>query len=258
MSKSMSLATAGAAPKPSIIRQDTWLPVFLAIAMRISLFALMQGFVALIFVLQQHPQSWDASIRWWPLSAALANVVCLAVLTSLRHRQGQVLVDLYRVEKHAIRRDALISIGLMVIGTPLAIVPNVMLGNWLFGDVARTGDFLLRPLPAWGLIIAALVFPLTNALSELPTYFAYAMPRIERISGRPWLALALPAFFLAAQHITLPLVFDARFILWRLGMFMPFAFFIAFCLRRRPSILPYFMLLHGLMDLQLILMIPAV
>ena len=41
--------------------------------------------------------------------------------------------------------------------------------------------------------------------------------------GRGWIGVALPILFLAAQHCALPLVFSGRFLLWRLGMFLPFA-----------------------------------
>ena len=43
----------------------------------------------------------------------------------------------------------------------------------------------------------------------------YALPRLEALTGRRWLPLLLVAFWLAFQHSTLPLMFDARFILYR-------------------------------------------
>lgn len=257
MGKSLSIDAAVIQQTSRIVRQDTWPPALLALSMRMGLFIITQVVVGLIFAVGAHPEPFEASIRWWPLSAAVANLLCLGALTALSHRQGRRLLDLYRVGKHSIPREILVSLGLMVIGTPLALLPNLLLGSWLFGDVARTGDLLLRPLPAWGLLFASVLFPLTNAITELPTYFAYAMPRIERLSGRAWVAVLLSAFFLAAQHIALPLTGDMRFIVWRLGMFAPFALFVGLSLRRRPTLLPYFMVLHGLMDLQLILMIPA-
>jgi hypothetical protein len=100
----------------------------------------------------------------------------------------------------------------------------------------------------WATWAAVALFPLTQGLAEIPTYMTYAMPRLEAQTGRRWLALVLPAFFLGAQHISVPLMFDARFITWRLLMFMPFAFLVALVMRWRPRLLPYIALVHVLMD----------
>jgi len=90
----------------------------------------------------------------------------------------------------------------------------------------------------------------------LPTYFAYCLPRLEAQTGR-WSAVLLASFFLAAQHCTLPLIWDGRFLTWRLLMFIPFALFVGLLLRWRPQLLPYMVVVHGLMDLALVLMVPT-
>jgi hypothetical protein len=87
---------------------------------------------------------------------------------------------------------------------------------------------------AW---VATLLFPATIALAELPTYFAYDMPRLEVIIGR-WSEVVLAGLALAAQHMTLPLIFDGRFLVWRLGMFLPFALLVAIVLRWPPRSCP--------------------
>lgn len=71
------------------------------------------------------------------------------------------------------------------------------------------------------------------------------------------LAMVLASLFLAAQHATLPLLFDGRFILWRLLMFIPFALFVGLLLRWRPQLLPYLAVVHGLLDMATVLMIPT-
>ena len=53
---------------------------------------------------------------------------------------------------------------------------------------------------------------------------------------------------LAFQHVTLPLLFDARFMVWRLVMFVPFGLLVAVLLRSRPQLLPYMVVVHMLMD----------
>lgn len=75
------------------------------------------------------------------------------------------------------------------------------------------------------------------------------MPRLEKLFHKKWPAILLPVFFLAAQHMTLPLIFNYRFIFWRLIAFLPFALLLGLVIHWRPRLLPYLMIVHGLMDM---------
>ena len=79
------------------------------------------------------------------------------------------------------------------------------------------------------------------------------MPRLEIQLKNGWLAWLLAACFLGAQHMFLPLLLDGRFMLWRLGMYLPFALFVGLALKLRPTLLPYFMILHALIDVSAVL-----
>ena len=63
------------------------------------------------------------------------------------------------------------------------------------------------------------------------------MPRLEAQLKNGWLAWLIASFFLAAQHMFLPLILDWRFMLWRLGMFLPFALFTGLVLKLRPALI---------------------
>ncbi|HEX5808751.1 MAG TPA: hypothetical protein VFY25_08815, partial [Anaerolineales bacterium] len=63
------------------------------------------------------------------------------------------------------------------------------------------------------------------------------------------LAWLIASLMLAVQHMFLPLMLDGRFILWRLGMYLPFALFAGFMIKLRPSLLPYYMIVHALIDI---------
>ena len=137
-------------------------------------------------------------------------------------------------------------VGLTVLSAIVSTIPNVMLAGWLFGSSEAVMPLFFRALPLWAILPTLFLFPITIALAELPTYFAYAMPRLESQIGS-WSAILLSALMLAFQHVTLPLVFDGRFMVWRLFMFVPFALVIAFIMRWRPRLLPYMVIVHGLM-----------
>jgi membrane protease YdiL (CAAX protease family) len=73
--------------------------------------------------------------------------------------------------------------------------------------------------------------------------------------GKVWWVPLLVGVAHALQHVALPLVFEPAFMLWRFGMFLPFAVFLGYVIDRRPSLLPYMMVVHGLLDLQLPIML---
>ncbi len=216
---------------------------------RTLLFAAIQLAIAAIYALVGHAAPWEASAAWWPGTAFLGSVATLLILRRLARREGLRVSDFYNVDWSRWRRDLPVALGTMLIGGPIGFFPNLLLSRWLFGNSAAGGTLLYRPQPTAVLVLFLLTFPLAQALSELPTYFGYAMPRLQVIWKRPWAAYLLTSLFLGAQHIALPLVFDWRFIVWRLGMFLPFALFVGLVLKWRPTLLPYYMVVHGLMDI---------
>lgn len=133
-------------------------------------------------------------------------------------------------------------------GTPVMAAPMNNLALLIFGDAMAPIELMFRPLPAWALGLG-LLFPLTIAFAELPTYFGYVMPRLTLQLKNGWVAWLVTSLFLAAQHCFLPFILDGRFLLWRFGMFLPFALFAGLVLKIRPGLLPYFACLHALLDL---------
>jgi hypothetical protein len=137
----------------------------------------------------------------------------------------------------------------LVIAGPVVFLPNVLAAAWLFDDPQAPARLLFQALPLWAIWAALVFFPVTQGLAEIPTYMAYVMPCLEAQTGRRWLAVVLPAFFLGAQHVDAPLILNGRFMAWRVLMFMPFAFLVVLVMRWRPRLLPYLAVVHVLMDL---------
>ncbi|OJH34989.1 hypothetical protein [Cystobacter ferrugineus] len=223
-----------------------WLPL----TSRLVFFAAFQAAIAAGYALRGHPDAWSASAAWWPVTAFLTSLVSLALLWRGARGRGQGLRDLYFQggEGRRLGRDVLSLLGVLGVAAPLAHLPNIVLATWLFGDPQRALDLFVRPLPVWVATAALVLFPLTVALTELPTYYAEAMPRLREAGIGSASALTLCALFHAAQHATLPLLFDARFFTWRLLMFVPFAFVVGAAIRWRPSLMPWLMGIHLLLD----------
>jgi hypothetical protein len=234
--------------------------VFLLLGLfnRLLLFAFIQAVIALGYWISGNPNPWEQSTFWWPLTAALASLISLFLLDHLLLREGCSYRTLIFSERGKRKNDLLVTAGLFILAGPITLIPNMGIATLLFGSYEATAKLLFQPLPSWAVVLSVVAFPLLVALSELPTYFGYVMPRLEEATGRTWAAVLIPALLLAAQHCTLPLRFDFRFITWRLVMFLPFALMLAIVLRWRPRLLPYLMVGHWLIDLMTAWMVVSV
>ena len=225
---------------------------------RISLFIGIQAILALGFLLTGSSVAWENSANWWPFSVTLANLICVALLIRLFNQDGKRFWDIFHIYKEHVKSDLLALLGILVLLGPVAFLPNVWLGSLLFGDPQRTLDLLVRPLPLWAAYVSILLFPVTQGLAEIPTYFAYVMPKFESQGMRRWLAVSLASLMLAFQHIGVPFLFNARYLVWRGLMFVPFAFLVGIAMRWRPRLLPYLAIIHVLMDISFAAMLLGV
>lgn len=216
---------------------------------RLGGFAAVQALIAGVYALRGAADPWAASVAWWPLVAVIVSVLTGFVLRWAAGREGLRYVDLLSARRETWRGDLLVALICLLLVGPIAFLPMGWLSTALFGDAQAAAALMFHPFPGyWGPFLF-IAFPLAIALTELPAYFGYGMPRLEALSGRAWLAVALPALLLAAQHMTLPLIFDWRFMAWRLLMFLPFALLMAIALHKRPTFMPYAMAGHFLIDL---------
>jgi membrane protease YdiL (CAAX protease family) len=227
-----------------------WLMVF----SRITLFFLVQIIFAILFLIAGNTPAWENSANWWPLTVALADLICLFLLIAVFRAEGKNYWHLYHIDRQHIWGDLLALLVLTIIAAPLTYLPNVLLAKTLYGDSAAVTNLFYRPLPYWAVYLSILVFPILQGLTETPTYFGYVMPLFEEQGMNKWLAISIPALVFGLQHLAMPFLFDGRFILWRALMFIPFSFLIGFTFHWRPRLLPYFVVVHILMNMATIMM----
>jgi len=225
---------------------------WLMLISRPVLFLIFQGLIALILMAAGMPSAWDESARWWTFIAFLANFVSIYLLVRLLNAEGKRYFDVFRSSRATWKADLLWFIVASVIAMPIVAAPREPLAAAIFGDATIATNMLFRPLPTWAFVLS-FFFPLTIGFSELPTYFGYAMPRLEAQLKNGWFAWLIASFFLAAQHMFLPLILDGGYLLWRFGMFLPFALFTGLVVKLRPSLLPYFVVVHVLLDITTVL-----
>jgi len=233
--------------------------VWLLLPARTIFFLVAQAFIALLLLIVSGISDWQASAAWWPMAVALADIFCLFLLIRWYRKEGKNFFSEFRIVRESFWKDLGFVLLSLVIGGPLSVLPNILLSTWLFGNPEATLELFVGPLPLWAVIISAAFFPLGQALTEIPMYMRYIAPKFENKSAsgyglKPWLAVGLASLFLSLQHITAPLVFDLRFILWRALMYLPFAIYVGILIRWRPRLLPFICIIHLLMNLSFVFM----
>lgn len=204
-----------------------------------------------IFALAGNEHPLKAAERWWPFQAILANIVTFLVLRFMIRKEGGSFRQLFQIQKGKLKKDTkqfawLLLVGFAVGGIPLYAFSYLILGT------AVPPDLMFQALPLWAAIIALIVFPLTNGLVETPTYIGYALPRLKHKTGKLGVAITLAGLALAFQHVALPLVMDAPYMLWRFAAFIPLAIVLGYIFNRTKRLLPI-AAAHYVMDLQLVL-----
>jgi membrane protease YdiL (CAAX protease family) len=223
---------------------------WLMLISRSIFFMIAQALISLCLALAGTDSPWQEAARWWIFFPIFANLCSILLLIYLFRAEGKHYIDILRFNRQTWKTDLLWFLGSGLVGMPIAALPMNLLGQAIYGDPQVVTNMLFRPLPTWALVVS-LLFPLTIGFAELPTYFGYAMPRL--FNGKsPWLAYLVAAAFLSAQHIFLPLIADGRYLLWRGLMFVPFALYGGLMVKLRPNLLPYFAIVHALMDLSVL------
>ena len=215
---------------------------FAMLGSRLILFLVFQAAIALFL------SSWEASQKYWLLTATLTNFVSIILLSFIFKKEGGKLIRLFRFNRTSFRKDLLIFIGLTILIGPIAFFPNNLLSIWLWGNAEVPFNMMFQPIGKWLSYILLLAFPISIAFAELATYFGYIMPRIDNQLNNKWISIMLPVLFLSIQHCTLPFIPDIKFIIYRGLVFFPFALLLGISIHKRPSLFPYFAILHGIMD----------
>ncbi len=216
--------------------------------LRLLLFVAFQGIIALCLLAMQHSDAWYQSQSLWIISGLLTNIITFFILNKLFKLNGERYFSNFKFIKKGWWLDILILLGALLISMPLSTYPNTSIASWLYGNSETAIHLMFRPVPIW-VVVLGFVWAITQGLVELPYYFAYIMPRLTEKLKNGWTAWLIASLLLALQHIALPFIFDWKFWVWRFGMFLLFALFLGFCIKLRPRLLPYFMIMHALLDM---------
>ncbi|MCP1144753.1 type II CAAX prenyl endopeptidase Rce1 family protein [Lysinibacillus endophyticus] len=225
--------------------------ILLSLTMR-TIFFLIFGLVIIsVLELTGATNAMKEAEKWWPYQAILANIASFIVLRYFLKREGKSYNSILHFKKKKFGKDILKGLLYLLISFPFAAIGLYGVAYLVFGTTQPPTN-MMQAIPLGAAVIALILFPLSNALVELPTYFGYAFPRIEKKWGSVALAIVLPALFLSLQHGPLPIVLGGDYMTWRLLAFIPLAFVVAFLFHKTRNITPL-LIAHFVMDLQMVM-----
>jgi membrane protease YdiL (CAAX protease family) len=114
-------------------------------------------------------------------------------------------------------------------------LPGTIAGLAIYGDPSPTPA---SGLPVPGLLYALIIWPTIWAFAEDNTYFSYSLPRLEALTGRPWLAVVVLSFFATLQHGFLPFRLDWQHFVYRFVSSVPIVIVLCLLYLRQRRLLP--------------------
>lgn len=215
---------------------------------RLLLFAFFQGLIAWLI------HSWNESEKYWILIATLTNIISIILLNILLRKERTKYLSLFQFNSNW-KKDLMLFSGLAIISLPLVIIPSYYLNIIFYGSSNYYTEVMFQSISKPLTYFLLIAFPVSIAFAELATYFGYIMPRIKTYLKSPILIVLIPVLFLSIQHCTLPLVFELNFILFRGLVYLPFAIIIGVSIYKKPSLLVYFAIFHGILDAMTVMML---
>jgi len=110
--------------------------LMLILGSRLGLFAMFQMLIAGGLAAAGVSAPWHRSAGWWPITAALSNILSLAILWSFTRAEGLPLPVVFGWTGGAMKRDLPLLVGVLLLLGPAALIPNLVLANALFSAAA--------------------------------------------------------------------------------------------------------------------------
>ena len=202
----------------------SWAGPLLLVSARSFLLMAAQVLVALILLARHCPAPWRTAGDWWGVYGTLVDIGCLIGLCYFTRREGIRLRDLIGPIRMRRAHDLLLGLGYYLLVFPFFLGANYVARILLYGsNVTMLNSYLVRshPLPVWAMVYSLMLWWMIWSPTEETTYQAYALPRLQALTGRAWIALLIVGFWWTAQHCALPFIADGRFLLYRFLSFLP-------------------------------------
>ncbi|WP_117152613.1 type II CAAX prenyl endopeptidase Rce1 family protein [Paraliobacillus quinghaiensis] len=226
--------------------------VVIALIFRTAFFAITGLIFAFYFSIFGSENPLEQASVWWTYQVILVGILTFIFVMFLLKREGIKYLEFISFQKERVVKDLGLGLGLGVLS---ALVGGIGLyGSAFIIYGGMPPETMIQPLPIWAVFIALFLMPVSVAAVETPLYLGYASPRLQVMLKSKWSALFIVSFAFAFQHISLPLLFDYQFMLWRVFSYLPLALMLAVIFFSNKRLFPI-MIAHFLLDLQAIITI---
>jgi uncharacterized protein len=202
----------------------SWTGPLLLVTARSFFLIASQALVALFLFLRHWQSPWREAGHYWNVYGTLVDIGCLIGLRYFTRREGILLRDLFGPIRLRRGRDVLLGFGYFFLIFPFFLVGGTLAHRLLYGTAsADPGSYLVQPhfVPLWALVYSLSLWWMIWSPTEEMTYQGYALPRLQALSGKTWIAFAVVAFWWTGQHTALAFIPDFRFIAFRFLAFLP-------------------------------------
>ncbi len=197
-------------------------PLLLVLTRSVLLIAA-QGLVALALVTVHNAAPWKTAGDWWVVYGTLVDIGCLLGMRHFTRKEGIRLRDLIGPIRMRRGHDLFLGLGYYLLVFPFFLGATAAARALLRTNGHDPIAYLIHihHLPVWATVYSLTVWWVIWSPTEEATYQAYALPRLQALTGRTWLAVAIVGFFWTAQHCALPFVLDWRYLAFRFFSFLP-------------------------------------
>ncbi len=208
-------------------RSFPWSGPILLVLARFLFLLLAQGAVAALLLALHHREPWHEAGYWWNIYGTLVDIGCLILLGRYTRREGIRIRDLVGPIRLRRCQDILLGLGYFAVVFPVFVGSGYVAQRIFYGSSPHNpGSYVFEPhaMPLWSVLYALSIWWMIWSPTEEITYQAYALPRLQALSKRTWVAFLVVGFCWSAQHCALPFVPDVRFVAFRTLSFIPGAF----------------------------------
>lgn len=202
-----------------------WIGPLLLAPARTLLWLTFQCLLALVFAALNRPTPFREAGNWWIIYGTLVDICCLLGMRYFTHKEGIRLRDLFGPIRMREGRDLWIGLCLLALSYPLFYAGGHLAGWLVYGSMSKTPmAFLMQKhaLPMWATVYSIAFWWVIQSATEEMTYNGYVLPRLQVLTGRTWIAVAITGFWFSAQHCMFPFIPDGRYIAFHFLLFLPF------------------------------------
>jgi membrane protease YdiL (CAAX protease family) len=194
-------------------RSLSWAPVMAFLPARFVLVFLAEAVTAALLWLRGVPDPWQASYGWWMVYGTLTDIGCLVLLTRLTRREAMGIVDLLGLDSERLGKQLRYFPGYLVAFFVPVVLTFVISG--LFYGSELPPQVAAIHVPFWAKGYSVVIWPVIWCFTEDVVYVGYLLPRLEARTKQPWFAVCVVVLFWGIQHVVIPFIPDARYLLSR-------------------------------------------